>query len=308
MTSTATRQETSVYLDLPIDQIDRNAGQPRKHFDADALAELAGSIAANGLMQPITVRPVDGRYIIIAGERRWRASQIAGLTTVPVRVMDLAEADAYVLSVAENVNRSDMTTLEETDAYGQLVAYGKDVPEIARLFGKSEQYVEIRLSFAALVDEAKRLLTRGEIRPNLARYIAELQPGNQRTVVNRWARGEFKHEIEATHFARSLRAGEQEEGFFLMETPTAEARETHRVKAAAARRSLDRVDALATLLADIAGTAHDELAHLLGADLTARLEQLERITSHAQAARQNLRKAKAHATAQQIAVRSEVRA
>jgi ParB family chromosome partitioning protein len=125
------------YLDLAIDLIDRHPGQPRKHFDAEALAELAGSIAANGLMQPVTVRPVDDRYVIIAGERRWRACQQAGLDTIPVRVIEIGEEDAFVLSVAENVNRSDMTVLEETEAFAQLVAYGKTHDEIARLFGKS---------------------------------------------------------------------------------------------------------------------------------------------------------------------------
>jgi ParB family chromosome partitioning protein len=297
-----------MFTDLPLAAITRNPDQPRKHFDQDALAELAGSLKAVGLMQPITVRPVGETYVIVAGERRYRAALLAGLVSVPVRIMDLDEADAYVLSVAENVNRRDMTALEETDAYGQLVAYGKDVAEIARLFGKSEQYVTIRLSFASLVDEAKALLTRGEIRTYLARYVAALAPGNQRTVINRWARGEFKHETEAADFARALREAETEEGFFLLETPTVEERETHRAKASATRRSMDRVEALSTLLGDLATMSPAELADLLGDEVSARLDALDRVASAAKAAHANVARAKIHAATREILVRDEVQA
>jgi ParB family chromosome partitioning protein len=296
------------YRDIPLADIVRNPDQPRKHFDPDGLAELAGSIAANGHMSPILVRPHGDQWIIVAGERRWRASSAAGLTVVPCRVVDLSESEAYVLSVAENVNRVDMTVLEETAAFAQLIAYGRDVADIARLFGKSEEYVRIRLSFESLVDEARGLLLRGEIRPNLARYLAELRPGNQRTVVNRFARGEFKNEIEATHFARSLRAGEDDEGFFLMEEPTEEDREIHRAKAAAARRTADTAERLAQVLRDLADTDATELAAILGDEVAGRLAQIERVTSAAQAARQNLRRAVAHSTAQRLAIRPEASA
>ncbi len=294
-------------IDLPLDVVVPNPDQPRKHFDPDALAELAASITAVGLMQPITVRrladPV--RFVIVAGERRWRAHKLAGLPMIAAHVVELEEVEAYVQSIAENVNRVDMTTLEETDAYVQLQAYGKTVPEIARLFGKTETYIEIRLSFAQLVDEAKALLTRGEIGPDLARWIAALQPGNQRTVVNRWARGEFRHGLEAAEFARTLRAGEDEVGFFLVETPTAEQRQTHRAKSDAARRSLDRADALATLLRDIARTPPGELAVILGDQLAARSEQLDTIAQHALAATRAIARARLHASARELALAPE---
>lgn len=295
-----------MYADLPLADIRPNPDQPRKHFDPDALAELAGSIAANGLLEPILVRPVDGSYVIIAGERRYRASTAAGLTAVPCRVMHLDERDAYVLSVAENVNRSDMTVMEEVDAFAQLVTYGKTHDEIATMFGKSVAYVDVRLSFRGLVDEAKALLTRGDIRPNLARYIAELEPGNQRTVINKWARGEFKHEIEATHFARSLAAAETEVGFFDVAEPTVEDREVHRAKAAAARRSASETERLMSALSHLADMSPAELAKLLGDELGGHVDRIERVTSAAQAARQNLRKAQAHAAAAQLAIREDV--
>lgn len=295
-----------MYRDIALADITPNPDQPRKHFDRDALVELAGSIRANGLLEPILVRPVGDTFVIIAGERRWRASNMAGLASAPCRVLDLDEQDAYVLSVAENVNRADMTVMEEVDSFAQLVAYGKTHDEIATMFGKSVAYVDVRLSFRGLVDEAKALLTRGEIRPNLARYIADLQPGNQRTVVNKWARGEFKHEIEATHFARSLAAAEGEVGFFDVEEPTVEDREVHRAKAAAARRSASETERLMSALSHLADMAPAELASLLGDELAGHVDRIERVTSAAQAARQNLRKAKAHAVAAQLAIREGV--
>lgn len=297
-----------MFRHLPLDLVVANPDQPRKHFDPDALAELAASIAAVGLMQPITVRPVGAdpeRFVIVAGERRWRAHALAGIGMIAAQIVEADEVEAYVLSVAENVNRADMTTLEESDAYAQLRAYGKTVDDIAGLFGKTETYVEIRLSFLQLVDEGKALLERGEIGPNLARWVADLQPGNQRTVLNRWARGEFRHETEAADFARTLRAGEDEVGFFLVETPTAEQRQTHQAKAAATRRSLDRADALASLLRDIARTPAAELAHLLGDQLHARSEQLDTIAQHAHAATRAIARARLHVSARDIVVRPE---
>lgn len=303
-----------MFRHLPLELVQPNPDQPRKHFDDDELAELAASIAELGLMQPITVREVDRdpeRFLIVAGERRWRAHYLAGLPTISAQIIEfghLDEVEAYVLSVAENVNRSDMTTLEETGAYVQLRAYGLSVADIARRFGKTETYIEIRLSFDDLIDEAKALLTRGEIGPDLARWVAALQPGNQRTVVNRWARGEFRHGLEAAAFARELRAGEGEVGFFELETTTAEQRQAHRVKADAARRSLDRADALATLLRDIARTPPAELAAILGDQLAARSEQLDTIAQHAHAATRAIARARLHAKTREVVVTPEAHA
>lgn len=299
---------TVMFTDLALDRIVANPDQPRKHFDADALAELAASITASGLIEPLIVRPVGDVFVLVAGERRWRAAAIAQLAEVPVRVMDLDEVDAYVLSVAENVNRADMTAGEEAESFAQLVAYGKTVGDVAALFGKSAEYVRARLSFLDLVPEARRLLDSGQVGTNLARYVAVLQPGNQRHLLNLFARGEFKSEIEATHFARSLAAAESADGLFDVEEPTEEDRAETAAAGRQVRSTLDKVDRLMALLSDLADTAPAELAAALGSDLNPRLAQVERITGVAQRARQQMRKAKAHAAAQVVDVRPELTA
>lgn len=299
---------TATFTTLTLEQIVPNPDQPRKHFDPDALAELAASITASGLIEPLIVRPVGDEFVLVAGERRWRAARIAQLVEVPVRVMDLGEVDAYVLSVAENVNRADMTAGEEAESFAQLVAYGKPTADVAALFGKSEEYVRVRLSFLDLVPEARRLLDRGEVGTNLARYIAALQPGNQRHLVNLFARGEFKSEIEATHFARSLADAEAADGLFDVDEPTEEDRVEREQSAKQIRRSLDQVDRLMSLLSDLADRSPAELAAALGQDLNPRLAQVERITGVAQRARQQMRKAKATAAASTLEVRPDLTA
>ena len=104
---------------LPIERIHRNPGQPRTNFDQNALSELAESIRQHGLLHPVVVRPKDDNYEIIAGERRWRASQLAGLTEIQCRVLrGLDDETAFVLSVAENINRRDLDPIDEAKSYG----------------------------------------------------------------------------------------------------------------------------------------------------------------------------------------------
>jgi ParB family chromosome partitioning protein len=296
---------TATFVELPLDEIDRNPDQPRKHFDPEALAELAASIKANGLLEPIIVRPHAGRYLIVAGERRWRACQLAGKTTAPVLVRDLDEVDAYVLSVTENVNRADMTVMEETEAYAQLQRYGKDVDAIGALFGKTSEYVRVRLSFLDLVPEARALVESGSMGPWLARRVALLQPGNQRVVAARWARGEFDHETAAGEFATALAAAQEQMGFFDMEEPTLEDREEHKKRAKAARSTLDQIEKLASCLTEIAAADPADLAEALGAEVGARVASFEHLAKIAGRARLTMRKAKMHAEARTLVVSEE---
>lgn len=299
---------TNAYLDMPVSQIDRNPGQPRKHFDKEALEELAASLKAHGLLEPIVVRPTGERFLIIAGERRWRASQIAGLDTVPVRVLDVDEIKAFELSVAENVNRSDMNMMEEAEAFSTLVGYGKTTAEIAAMYGKSETFVEIRLSFLSLTDEIAALVQGGKMGANLARYVARLQPGNQRIVVKKWARGEFDGEDDAAYFAMALHETEQQEGFFSMEEPTLEEREVHAKNSRKVKSALEQMDRLSALLSDLANGDPQELATALGSEAGARFDQVARIAKVAKRAELNMRKVRHAAAAREVAVREEVMA
>ena len=128
---------------LPIQKLEPNPQQPRRDFDEEALAELADSIAKHGLIQPITVRPLDtGYYQIIAGERRWRACRQAGLLEVPVNILEVDDRTAAQLALIENLQREDLTPLEEARGYDTLmVTYGLTQEEAAASVGKSRPAV-----------------------------------------------------------------------------------------------------------------------------------------------------------------------
>jgi ParB family transcriptional regulator, chromosome partitioning protein len=138
-----------VFKNLKIEEIAPNPDQPRKFFDEEKHQELKGSIQENGLLQPVVVRPIEGGdtpYMLIAGERRWRACKAADLKVIPAKVVKGAtEERAYVLSIAENVNRSDMTIMEEAGAYADLKAAGWTPAKIAKQFGKTETHITWRL-------------------------------------------------------------------------------------------------------------------------------------------------------------------
>lgn len=303
---TATKKSTQhQFRNLRLDAIDRNPGQPRKHFDQDALNELAASIAKNDLLEPIVVRPHpdhDGRWLIIAGERRWRAAQIAGKTRVPTRVLELGEADAYVLSVAENVNRADMTVMEEADAYAQLRAYGKTVDEIADLFGKRPQDIGWRIDLLNLEPEGRDLVAKGHIGPDLAWSISRLAPGNQRVVIHRFATGAFPSQTAAREFADALFSASQDTSMFEVEEPTLEERQEHAKRARAAKSTLDQIERLSGLLTDLAAQDPAALAEALGNDVGTRLAAMQAVATAATKAKNVLRTAKAVAEARVVQV------
>ena len=126
---------------------------PRKRFDETSLYELAESIKQQGVLQPITVRPVDGtdRYGIVFGERRYRASVIAGRDEIPAIVTELSDEEAEEMAITENLQRKDVTPVEEAAAYQRLIESGRHtVQTLAQLFGKNENYIRTRLKFTAL--------------------------------------------------------------------------------------------------------------------------------------------------------------
>ena len=169
---------------LPIEKIEPRADQPRKRFDPEALEMLAESIRTYGLIQPITVRPLDsGFYQIIAGERRWRASRMAGLKEVPVRILTADEQRAMEMALVENLQREDLNPIEEAKGYRALQdVYGMTQDDVAQSVGKSRPAVANATRLLALSEPVLKLvedgtLSAGRARARLGRRAAR-GPGN----------------------------------------------------------------------------------------------------------------------------------
>ena len=158
---------------LNLNDIEPNRDQPRKDFDETALSELADSIAQHGLIQPIVVKPnLDGRYSIIAGERRWRASRMAGLTEVPVVIKEADEQTLMEIALIENLQLEDLNAVEEALGYRSLIdTYGLTQEEVAKKMGKSRSAVTNALRLLALNDNELEALRRGSISAGHARAL-----------------------------------------------------------------------------------------------------------------------------------------
>lgn len=144
--------------DILLADIDRDPEQPRTHFDEAALQELADSMNATGQAVPITVKPAGARYTIVQGERRWRAAQLLGWATIRAEVQDLDAATAMWRTLVENIQRADLTPIEEAVAYQKLVDAGHTQTEIARRIGKTQSYVAQKLRLLRLPAEVQQML------------------------------------------------------------------------------------------------------------------------------------------------------
>ena len=162
---------------LPISQVEPGLNQPRKHFDEEALAELAESIRQHGVLQPLTVRRLSsGYYQIIAGERRWRASRLAELTEIPVVVIEADDKKAMELALIENLQRQDLNPVEEALGYQTLMEeYGLTQEQAAARVGKSRPAVANALRLLGLCPDVLELLRQGELTPGHARAILLLK-------------------------------------------------------------------------------------------------------------------------------------
>lgn len=161
---------------LPISKIEPRADQPRSLFDEQGLEELADSIREHGVIQPLTVRSIgDGFYQIIAGERRWRASRIAGIDEVPARIIEADDKKTMELALVENLQRENLNPAEEARGYRVLMTeYGLTQEEAARRVGKSRPAVANSLRLLTLPDEVLTLIEKGELSPGAARAIVSL--------------------------------------------------------------------------------------------------------------------------------------
>lgn len=167
---------------ININDIEPNRDQPRKDFDETALAELADSISQHGLIQPIVVKPtIDGTYSIIAGERRWRACRMAGITEVPVIIKVADEQSLMEIALIENLQREDLNAVEEALGYRSLIdGYGLTQDEVAKKMGKSRSAVTNALRLLSLNDAELEALRRGTISAGHARALLSCEDGEMR--------------------------------------------------------------------------------------------------------------------------------
>ena len=158
--------------EVEIARIRPNPSQPRQHFDEDSLEELAESIRRHGVLQPILLRPVEGGYELIAGERRWRAAQRARLHAIPALVREHDDSGSAELALIENVQREDLNAIEEAEGYQALVArFGHTQDNVAKLVGKSRSHVANLLRLLDLPEAVRLMLVRGDISMGHARAV-----------------------------------------------------------------------------------------------------------------------------------------
>ena len=183
---------------------------PRKNFDEASLAELAESIRQQGVLQPIGLRPMeDNCFEIVFGERRYRAAQIAGLEEIPAVVMDISDETAEEMAVTENLQRKDVTPIEEANAYQKLIESGRhDVQSLAVQFGKNESYIRTRLKFVSLIPEIARLLEQDEITISVAseicRYGEDIQKDVYETHLKDGVRYNSWRGLKASEVAKNI--------------------------------------------------------------------------------------------------------
>ncbi len=167
---------------LPLSEIQPNTGQPRKDFDPEALAQLADSIRQHGIIQPLVVRPVVGMdaYQLVAGERRWRAARMAGLSEAPVIIREMDDETVVEVALIENLQREDLNPLEEAEGYRLLQeAYGLTQDQVAAEVGKSRPSVANAMRLLGLPEQVQRLVKSGRLSQGHARTLLALENEEQ---------------------------------------------------------------------------------------------------------------------------------
>lgn len=177
--------DSNQVLMIATDKISKNPDQPRKNFTKEALAELAASIKENGIIQPLLLTKEGGQYFLIAGERRLRASQLAGLKEVPCIVRDIAQVDSAALAIIENIQREGLSQLEEGEAYKKLIdSYQLTQEDLSKKLGKSRTYITNSIRLLQLPAEVKALIEAGELSGSHGRGILAVEKKYQLELAN----------------------------------------------------------------------------------------------------------------------------
>ena len=196
---------------LPINKVRPNKGQPRRAFNDAELDELSDSIRQNGILQPLLVRKKGDIYEIVAGERRYQAARRAGLSEVPVVIREISDDDVFKLALIENLQRSDLSPLEEASGYRQLIKEkGLTQEELARILSKSRSTITNTLRLLDLPEEVQGLLEEGRISAGHARAILAVPGDEGRVALARKVADEHLSVRQAVRLASSFSAGKDE--------------------------------------------------------------------------------------------------
>lgn len=258
---------------MKIEHIYPNPNQPRKHFDQAKLEELAQSIKESGLMEPLIVAPRGGRYMIIAGERRWRASLLAGLTEVPVRIMDADDQTVAELSLLENLQREDLNVIEEARAYQGLLDMGMTQEEIARKMGIKQVWrIQERLNLLKLTDVFQDYVVKAILSPSQAQEMSRLPRHYQGLVFEKIAAGQAGTYNKLRALVNAILYA-QEQSSFLPE-PTKDERETY-----------NKYDRLMERLVSMLSQSFDRedltvLSKVLSSSATQNIDRIDLIIQH----------------------------
>ena len=232
---------------LPLDRVRPNPDQPRKRFDEPALRDLASSIEAHGLMQPIKVRPDGEGYIIIAGERRYRAHRLLQAETIDAIVEETDEQDADEQAIIENLQRVDITALEEANAYQRMIdRYGYTPEDLAKRLGLAQPWrVSDRLALLTIREDYRDLYAKGHISTAQARQMTKLSPEGQGQLFEAINTGKIPGRAGLLAFTETIRDQERQVAMFEPEPEEERPTEDDR---RSVRTFMDRIERVAALL------------------------------------------------------------
>ncbi|NLM73465.1 MAG: ParB/RepB/Spo0J family partition protein [Clostridiaceae bacterium] len=187
LSSASSLEEKNNVIEVKINEVEPNKDQPRKTFDEEKLKNLAESIKEHGVVQPIIVRKEDNRYIIVAGERRWRASKLANLKTVPVIVKNFTPRELLEIALIENLQREDLNPIEEAEAFSKLIEeFNMTQEEVGKVVGKSRAAVANSVRLLSLAEEIKEMLKEGKLTSGHARTLVTIEdPERQKEIAEK---------------------------------------------------------------------------------------------------------------------------
>ena len=216
--------------ELPMKLVEHNPDQPRKHFDEGKLQELGESILAHGLIQPITVRPVGDQYVIVAGERRYRAHLLIGAETILSLISETEEQDADEQSIVENLQRVDISPLEEANAYRRMMdRYGYDAGQLAKRLGIKQAWrISDRVSLLNLKKEYRQLLWNKQITPSQGYEMSRLKTSNQDVLFRAIKAGKVDDYNALRSSSTALFEQEKQAPMFASKEPTEKERTSNR--------------------------------------------------------------------------------